>query len=283
MNTITKAKEMRKAALEEKTRGRSIGFVPTMGFLHEGHLSLVRESVRRADVTVVSIYVNPAQFGPQEDFQQYPRDIQRDVELLKNEMVDYLFLPDNQEIYPEGYKTYVEVHDLQDKLCGRSRPGHFRGVCTVVLKLFSIVSPDRAFFGQKDAQQAIILKRMAQDLNLGVTIEVMPIVREEAGLALSSRNAYLNQKERNAARVLSASLEQARVMVENGESDADQIIERMKKMIGREPLAQIDYVEIVDMENLDPVQKIENKALAALAVFIGKVRLIDNTILQVKE
>ncbi len=283
MNTITKAKEMRKAALEEKTRGRSIGFVPTMGFLHEGHLSLVRESVRRADVTVVSIYVNPAQFGPQEDFQQYPRDIQRDVELLKNEMVDYLFLPDNQEIYPEGYKTYVEVHDLQDKLCGRSRPGHFRGVCTVVLKLFSIVSPDRAFFGQKDAQQAIILKRMTQDLNLGVTIEVMPIVREEAGLALSSRNAYLNQKERNAARVLSASLEQARVMVENGESDADQIIERMKKMIGREPLAQIDYVEIVDMENLDPVQKIENKALAALAVFIGKVRLIDNTILQVKE
>jgi pantoate--beta-alanine ligase len=243
----------------------------------------VRESVRRADVTVVSVYVNPTQFGPQEDFKQYPRDIDRDTELVRSEGVNYLFLPDNQEVYPDAYKTYVEVHDLQDKLCGRSRPGHFRGVCTVVLKLFSIVDPDMAFFGQKDAQQAIILQRMTQDLDLGVKIEVMPIVREEDGLALSSRNAYLNKKERNAARVLSASLEEARVMVENGERDAGQIIERMKEMIGREPLAQIDYVEIVDTENLDPVQKIEKKALAALAVFIGKVRLIDNTILQVKE
>ncbi|MGD2295800.1 MAG: pantoate--beta-alanine ligase [Candidatus Aminicenantes bacterium] len=283
MRTIAKAKEMHKAVLEEKSRGRSIGFVPTMGFLHEGHLSLVRESVRRADVTVVSVYVNPTQFGPQEDFKQYPRDIDRDTELVRSEGVNYLFLPDNQEVYPDAYKTYVEVHDLQDKLCGRSRPGHFRGVCTVVLKLFSIVDPDMAFFGQKDAQQAIILQRMTQDLDLGVKIEVMPIVREEDGLALSSRNAYLNKKERNAARVLSASLEEARVMVENGERDAGQIIERMKEMIGREPLAQIDYVEIVDTENLDPVQKIEKKALAALAVFIGKVRLIDNTILQVKE
>ena len=269
--------------MEEKSHGRSVGFVPTMGFLHEGHLSLVRESVRRADVTVVSIYVNPTQFEPKEDFKQYPRDIHRDTELLKAEGVDYLFLPDNQEIYPEGYKTYVEVHDLQDKLCGRSRSGHFRGVCTVVLKLFNTVNPDMAFFGQKDAQQAIILKRMAQDLNLGVKIEVVPIVREEDGLALSSRNSYLDQEERRAALVLSKSLEEARVMIQNGERDSGQIIDRMKEMIGREPLAKIDYVEIVDMENLDPVQKIENKALAALAVFIGKVRLIDNAILQVKE
>ena len=283
MRTIAKAEKMRKAVLEERSRGRSIGFVPTMGFLHEGHFSLVRESVRRADVTVVSIYVNPTQFGPQEDFKQYPRDIHRDAELLKNEIVDYLFLPDDQEIYPEGYKTYVEVHDLQHKLCGRSRPGHFRGVCTVVLKLFNIVNPDIAFFGQKDVQQAVILKRMTQDLDLGVEIKVMPIVREEDGLALSSRNAYLNQLERNAARVLSSSLEEARVLVQNGERDPERIIERMKEMIGREPLAQIDYVEIVDIENLDPVLKIENKALAAVAVFIGKVRLIDNTILQVKE
>lgn len=269
--------------MEEKSHGRSIGFVPTMGFLHEGHLSLVRESVRRADVTVVSIYVNPTQFEPKEDFKQYPRDIHRDTELLKNEGVDYLFLPDNQEIYPEGYKTYVEVHDLQDKLCGRSRPGHFRGVCTVVLKLFNTVNPDMAFFGQKDAQQAIILKRMAQDLNLGVKIEVVPIVREEDGLALSSRNSCLDQEEKRAALVLSKSLDEARVMVQNGERDSGQIVDRMKEMIGREPLVKIDYVEIVDMENLDPVQKIENKALAALAVFVGKVRLIDNAILQVKE
>jgi len=283
MKTITRAEEMHEAVLEEKSQGRSIGFVPTMGFLHEGHLSLVRESVRRADVTVVSIYVNPTQFEPKEDFKQYPRDIHRDTELLKAEGVDYLFLPDNQEIYPEGYKTYVEVHDLQDKLCGRSRPGHFRGVCTVVLKLFNTVNPDMAFFGQKDAQQAIILKRMAQDLNLGVKIEVVPIVREEDGLALSSRNSYLDQEERRAALVLSKSLEEARVMVQNGERDSGQIIDRMKEMIGREPLAKIDYVEIVDMENLDPVQKIENKALAALVVFVGKVRLIDNAILQVKE
>ena len=283
MKTITRTEEMHEAVLEEKSHGRSVGFVPTMGFLHEGHLSLVRESVRRADVTVVSIYVNPTQFEPKEDFKQYPRDIHRDTELLKAEGVNYLFLPDNQEIYPEGYKTYVEVHDLQDKLCGRSRPGHFRGVCTVVLKLFNTVNPDMAFFGQKDAQQAIILKRMAQDLNLGVKIEVVPIVREEDGLALSSRNSYLDQEERRAALVLSKSLEEARVMIQNGERDSGQIIDRMKEMIGREPLAKIDYVEIVDMENLDPVQKIENKALAALAVFIGKVRLIDNAILQVKE
>ncbi|TEU04478.1 MAG: pantoate--beta-alanine ligase [Candidatus Aminicenantes bacterium] len=283
MKTITRTEEMHEAVLEEKSHGRSVGFVPTMGFLHEGHLSLVRESVRRADVTVVSIYVNPTQFGPKEDFKQYPRDIHRDTELLKAEGVDYLFLPDNKEIYPEGYKTYVEVHDLQDKLCGRSRPGHFRGVCTVALKLFNTVNPDMAFFGQKDAQQTIILKRMVQDLNLGVKIEVVPIVREEDGLALSSRNTYLNQKERSTALVLSASLEEARMMVKNGERDSGQIVDRMKEMIGREPLAKIDYVEIVDMENLDPVQKIENEAMAALAVFVGEVRLIDNTILQVKE
>lgn len=283
MRIITKAKEMHDAVREEKSRGKSIGFVPTMGFLHEGHLSLVRESVRQADVTVVSIYVNPAQFGPKEDFREYPRDIKRDTEILEAEGVDYIFSPDNEEIYPEGYKTYVEVHELQDTLCGRSRPGHFRGVCTIVLKLFNIIEPDFAYFGQKDAQQAIILKRMIQDLNLEVEIEVLPIVREEDGLALSSRNTYLDQEERKAARVLSKSLEEAREMVKNGEQDSGKIISRMKEMITQEPRAKIDYVEIVDMENLNPVAKIENKALAALAVFIGKVKLIDNTILKVKE
>lgn len=283
MRIITKAKEMHDAVREEKSCGKSIGFVPTMGFLHEGHLSLVRESVRQADVTVASIYVNPAQFGPKEDFREYPRDIKRDTEILEAEGVDYIFSPDNEEIYPEGYKTYVEVHELQDTLCGRSRPGHFRGVCTVVLKLFNIIEPDFAYFGQKDAQQAIILKRMVQDLNLEVEIEVLPIVREGDGLALSSRNTYLDQEERKAARVLSKTLEEAREMVKNGEQDSGKVISRMKEMITQEPRAKIDYVEIVDMENLNPVAKIENEALAALAVFIGEVRLIDNTILKVKE
>jgi pantoate--beta-alanine ligase len=283
MRIITKAKEMHDAVREEKSLGKSIGFVPTMGFLHEGHLSLVRESVQEADVTVVSIYVNPAQFGPKEDLEEYPRDINRDTEILEAEGVDYIFSPDNEEIYPEGYKTYVEVHDLQDTLCGRSRPGHFRGVCTVVLKLFNIVKPDFAYFGQKDAQQAIILKRMVQDLNLEVELEVLPIVREEDGLALSSRNIYLDQEERKAARVLSQSLEEAREMVKNGEQDSGKVISRMKEMITQEPRTKIDYVRIVDLENLNPVAKIENEVLAALAVFIGKVRLIDNTILKVKE
>jgi len=283
MRIVTKAKEMHDAVRQEKSRGKRIGLVPTMGFLHEGHLSLVRESVQRADVTVVSIYVNPAQFGPKEDFREYPRDIRRDTEILEAEGVDFVFSPDDEEIYPKGYKTYVEVYDLQDKLCGRSRPGHFRGVCTVVLKLFNVIAPDFAYFGQKDAQQAIILKRMVQDLNLGVKIEVLPIVREEDGLALSSRNTYLDKEERKAARVLSLSLEKAREMVKNGERDSGQIISQMKEMITQEPRAKIDYVEIVDMESLNPVTKIENESLAALAVFIGKVRLIDNMILKVKE
>jgi len=283
MRIVTKAKEMHDAVRQEKSRGKRIGLVPTMGFLHEGHLSLVRESVQRADVTVVSIYVNPAQFGPKEDFREYPRDIRRDTEILEAEGVDFVFSPDDEEIYPKGYKTYVEVYDLQDKLCGRSRPGHFRGVCTVVLKLFNVIAPDFAYFGQKDAQQAIILKRMVQDLNLGVKIEVLPIVREEDGLALSSRNTYLDKEERKAARVLSQSLEKAREMVKNGERDSGQIISQMKEMITQEPRAKIDYVEIVDMESLNPVTKIENESLAALAVFIGKVRLIDNMILKVKE
>ncbi len=283
MKTISKAAEMQDAVNREKSRGKTVGFVPTMGFLHEGHMSLVRESLKKADVTVVSIFVNPTQFGPKEDFKDYPRNINRDTEILKKEGVDYLFFPGNEEIYPDRYKTYVEVHDLQDKLCGRSRPSHFRGVCTVVLKLFNIIGPDFVYFGQKDAQQAVILKKMAEDLNLKVKVEALPIVREEDGLALSSRNTYLSQEERRAALVLSRSLDEARQMVENGESDADLIKNRMREMIGQEPLARIDYVEIVDMEDLDPVSTIEKKALAALAVFVGKVRLIDNTILRVKE
>jgi len=247
--------------------------------IHEGHLSLVRQSLQKADVTVVSIFVNPAQFGQREDFKEYPRDLNRDSEVLEKEGIDYLFVPEADEIYPQGYKTYIEVHDLQDKLCGRSRPGHFRGVCTVVLKLFNIVNPDVSFFGQKDYQQAIILKRMVKDLRLEVKIEALPIIREEDGLALSSRNKYLTQEERKAALVLSKSLKEAQSMIEKGQRVSAAIIKGMKEIIGREPLVKIDYVEIVDMDNLDPVARIEKKALAAVAVFIGKVRLIDNTIL----
>ena len=283
MRTISKAVEMQDVVNREKSRGKTIGFVPTMGFLHQGHLSLVRESLKKADVTVVSIFVNPTQFGPKEDFKDYPRDIHRDTEILEKEGVDYLFFPGDEEMYPKGYKTYVEVHDLQDKLCGRSRPGHFCGVCTVVLKLFNIVEPDFVYFGQKDAQQAVILKRMAEDLNLKVKVEALPIVREEDGLALSSRNTYLSQEEKRAALVLSKSLDEARQMVENGEQDAGRIMNRMREMIDREPLARIDYLEIVDMDDIDSVIRIEKEALAALAVFVGKVRLIDNAILRVKE
>jgi pantoate--beta-alanine ligase len=283
MKVIKKTDELRRRVSGAKSRGMSIGLVPTMGYLHEGHLSLVRQSLQKADVTVVSIFVNPAQFGPREDFKEYPRDLNRDSEILEREGVDYLFVPEAGEMYPPGYKTYVEVHDLQDKLCGRFRPGHFRGVCTVVLKLFNIINPDISFFGQKDAQQAIILKRMVKELNLNVNIEVSPIIREEDGLALSSRNKYLTQEERKAALVLSKSLEEAQSMMEKGQRDSAAIIRRMKEIIGREPLARVEYLGIVEMDELKPITKIEKEALAALAVFIGKVRLIDNTILRPKE
>jgi pantoate--beta-alanine ligase len=283
MKVIKKTDELRRRVSGAKSRGMSIGLVPTMGYLHEGHLSLVRQSLQKADVTVVSIFVNPAQFGPREDFKEYPRDLNRDSEILEREGVDYLFVPEAGEMYPPGYKTYVEVHDLQDKLCGRFRPGHFRGVCTVVLKLFNIINPDISFFGQKDAQQAIILKRMVKELNLNVNIEVSPIIREEDGLALSSRNKYLTQEERKAALVLSKSLEEAQSMMEKGQRDSAAIIRRMKEIIGREPLARIEYLGIVEMDELKPITKIEKEALAALAVFIGRVRLIDNTILRPKE
>ena len=283
MKVIKKIQEMRQEVSGIKSQGTSIGFVPTMGYLHEGHLSLVRESLRKADVTVVSIFVNPTQFGSSEDFKEYPRDLDRDSEVLEREEIDYLFVPEADEIYPQGYKTFVEVHDLQDKLCGRSRPGHFRGVCTVVLKLFNIINPDISFFGQKDYQQAVILKRMVKELNLEVKIEILPIIRELDGLALSSRNKYLTQEERKVALVLSKSLGEAKSMVERGKRDSATIIREMKEMIGRESLAKIDYVEIVDTDNLDPVARIEKESLAAVAVFIGKVRLIDNIILSTEE
>jgi len=282
MKIIKTIPEMKAAISGHKSAGRTIGLVPTMGFLHEGHLSLVRAARKKADVTVVSIFVNPAQFGPKEDLKTYPRDLNRDSVMLEKEGVDYVFHPEAGEMYPQGYKTYVEVPDLQVKLCGRSRPGHFRGVCTVVLKLIQIVEPDFAFFGQKDALQAIILRKMAQDLNLDVQVEIMPIVREADGLAMSSRNTYLSPEERAAALVLSRSLEAAKSEIEHGERREEVILDGMKAMIGQEPLARIDYVEAVDMEDLDPVKKIVKGTLIALAVFIGPTRLIDNMIVRLE-
>lgn len=264
-----------------KAAVKTVGFVPTMGYLHEGHLSLVRKSVRTADCTVVSIFVNPIQFGPQEDFEEYPRDPQHDYGLLEKEGVDVVFVPKTAEVYPEGYKTYVEVHDLQDRLCGKSRPGHFRGVCTIVLKLLNMVRPDVVFFGQKDAQQAVIIRRMVKDLDLDVSVEVLPIIRDGDGLALSSRNAYLTEEQRRQALALSRSLKEARKLIEEGERRASSVIQRMRDIIQEEPEARIDYVEVVDLENLDPLETIIGEALIAVAVFIGRVRLIDNTVIKI--
>jgi len=279
MTIVTSIEEMQAASKKEKAAGRTIGLVPTMGFLHEGHLSLVRAARKKADVAVVSIFVNPTQFGPREDFLTYPRDFERDAGMLEKEGVDYIFHPEAAEMYPEGYKTYVEVRDLEDKLCGKSRPGHFRGVCTVVHKLFQIVGPDWAFFGQKDAQQAIILQKMAGDLNLAVKIEVAPIVREPDGLAMSSRNTYLNPDERKAALVLSQSLREAEQAVRGGERRAEAVLGRIRETVGQQPLARIDYAEAVNTEDLSPVTEIVRGTLIALAVYIGKTRLIDNIVI----
>lgn len=278
MKIIATVEEMGRAVREERRRGRSISLVPTMGFLHEGHLSLVRLSRAAADITVVSLFVNPTQFGPKEDLNTYPRDFERDAAMLRAEGADYLFAPAAEDMYASEHRTFVEVRDLQDKLCGRSRPGHFRGVCTIVLKLFNLVQPDCAVFGQKDAQQALILKRMTADLNVPVRMIVGPIVREADGLALSSRNIYLNPEERRAARVLSLSLAEARALIEAGERDAGRVLSRMRALIEAEPAARIDYVAAVRPENLEPVSALENGTLIALAVWIGRTRLIDNLI-----
>jgi len=273
---ITSVWAMKSAASRLRAEGRTIGLVPTMGFLHEGHLSLVRASKRAADVTVVSVFVNPAQFGPREDLKTYPRDLKRDARLLRAEGADILFHPRAEELYPPGYRTHIEVHGLQNRLCGASRPIHFRGVCTIVLKLFHIVRPDRAFFGQKDAQQAVIVRRMAGDLDLDVRIEVRPIVREPDGLALSSRNAYLSPAERRAALVLTRGLEEAKIMVGRGEKRSAAVLARIRRRVAAEPLARLDYAAVVDPEDLEPLSVIDGRALIALAVFIGRTRLIDN-------
>lgn len=276
MEIVSTIKELKERIGRWKKQGLKIGFVPTMGYLHEGHLSLIRESRKHSEITVVSIFVNPKQFGPNEDYQQYPRDWQRDRQMLEKEGIDLLFYPTVEEMYPDGYRTYVEVKELQDRLCGRTRSGHFRGVCTVVLKLFNLIQPDEAYFGWKDAQQVIILKKMVEDLNLPVKIIPCPIVRDIDGLALSSRNTYLKAEERIAALILKKSLDLAEKLITSGEKDAEKIKKKMVELILSEPLARIDYVEIVDLKNLESLDKLDGEALIALAVYIGRTRLIDN-------
>ncbi len=270
-----------KAACRQVTRsGKKLGLVPTMGALHEGHLSLVRASKSRCEVTVVSIFVNPLQFGPSEDFARYPRTPELDAALLESVGVDLLFVPGVEEMYPGGEKTYVVVEDISDRLDGVSRPGHFRGVATVVAKLFGIVRPDYALFGQKDAAQVAVLRRMVIDLNLDVELVVCPIVREKDGLAMSSRNAYLRAEQRQQALVLYRSLMYVKAAVDSGERDTGRLIEMGKQMIAGEPGARLDYFAIVDPDTLDPLTEVAHGALVAVAAYIGSTRLIDNILLK---
>ena len=267
-------------AREVQRANRTIGFVPTMGALHEGHLSLMREARAQCDTLVVSIFVNPTQFGPAEDFTKYPRDLERDAALLAGEQVDYLFAPTASDIYPPEFSTYVTVEGLSEQLEGASRQGHFRGVATVVAILLNIVRPDVAFFGQKDAQQAAVLKRMVRDLAFDTKVVVLPIVREESGLALSSRNAYLTDEQKRAATVLHRGLSLASQAYSDGERDAHRLIEIVSSTIAAEPLARVDYVSLNDAETFQPLAQIaERPALLSVAAYMGKTRLIDNMVL----
>jgi len=266
-----------------KKEDKSIGFVPTMGCLHEGHLSLIRKACKDTDWVVASIFVNPIQFGPKEDFKKYPRDFKRDIELCRINGVDGVFMPQTKSIYEKGFSSFVNVENITDRLCGESRPGHFRGVTTVVTKLFNIVQPDIAYFGQKDAQQAIVIKKMVEELSMPVKIEVAPIVREKDGLAMSSRNAYLTKNERKKALTLYRSLQMAKTLFKKGERDSRAIIHAMRQLIHAEPGIKIEYISIVDTQELSFVRRISGEVLVAVAVWIGKTRLIDNAILETRK
>lgn len=273
--------ETRAFVRQARARGQVIGLVPTMGYLHEGHLELMRRAKNQCDIVIISIFVNPTQFGPNEDFARYPRDLERDAEMAGSVGVSAIFNPPVEEMYPPGYCTYVDVERITDKMCGVSRPGHFRGVATVVTKLFNIVQPDYAYFGQKDAQQALVLKRMTGDLNLNLEVVIVPTVREQDGLAMSSRNLYLEPDQRRAALVLSRGLEQARQAVRKGERNPAKIRQLVIDMIQAEPLAALDYAELYSYPDLEPLESMEGLTLLALAVKIGRTRLIDNAILEV--
>ena len=270
--------QVREAVKAWKKEGKSVGFVPTMGYLHEGHKSLIDAARRENDKVVVSIFVNPMQFGPAEDLDSYPRDLNRDAKLCEDAGVDIIFHPEPEEMYADGFCSYVDMNGLTTELCGKTRPIHFRGVQTVVLKLFHIVTPDRAYFGQKDAQQLAVIKRMVKDLNVDTEIIGCPIIREEDGLAKSSRNICLTPEERKAAVVLSKAVKLGQDMIADGERDAAKIVGEMKKLISAEPLATIDYVEMVNMDTMQSIEKAEGHVLCAMAVKFGKARLIDNFI-----
>lgn len=276
METISKINEARNIINKWKRQGLSIGFVPTMGCLHQGHLSLIEQARQENDKVIVSIFVNPLQFGPNEDFSRYPRSLDKDLEGCKNFGADLVFTPSLNELLPEKNLIYVDVDLLGNNLCGSSRPGHFRGVCTIVAKLFNILTPDRSYFGQKDAQQLAIITRMVKDLNFNTKIVPCPIVREADGLAMSSRNVYLTKEERKAATIISRSLTAAKSLLEQGERDSLNIKSFIIDSIKSEPLSNIDYVEIVDHESLQYVDNIEKPILIAIAVYFGKTRLIDN-------
>lgn len=274
---------MRAISLKARARGKKIAFVPTMGYLHDGHLSLVRLARKYGDLVVASIFVNPAQFGPNEDLARYPRDFKGDLKKLGSAGADYLFFPSPEEIYPPGYQTYIEVQGLSRGLCGNFRPGHFRGVATVVAKLFNIVLPDVAVFGEKDYQQLRVIQQMAKDLNFPVRVIGGKTVREKDGLAMSSRNVYLSEEERRKALALSRALFMAQEMVEQGENDAQRLIESARELIGADPEAKIEYLEVRDAETLEPVAKIDRPCRMILAVWQGKTRLIDNVRLNPKK
>ena len=279
MQLIETIAEMKSACRAVTRAGKLLGLVPTMGALHEGHLSLVRASKSQCDVTAVSIFVNPLQFGPTEDLDKYPRTLERDTALLRELGVDFVFVPQVAEMYRPDAKTYVDVGDLSSKLDGGSRPGHFRGVSTVVCKLFEIVRPDRAFFGQKDAAQVALLRRMVRDLDMDVQIVVCPIVREPDGLAMSSRNGYLNPEQRKQALILSRSLQQVKEAVDAGERDAARLAKIGKRAIASEPAARLDYFAIVDPDSLELVDSVSKGTLVAVAAWVGTTRLIDNILL----
>jgi len=280
MEVIKEISVMQKIAEELRREGFIIGFVPTMGYLHEGHLALVKMAKDKADKVVVSVFVNPLQFGPKEDYEIYPRDLERDLNLLKPLGVDYLFSPSVEEMYPRGFQTFVEVTELTKGLCGAFRPGHFRGVTTVVLKLFNIVKPHFAVFGQKDYQQFKVIERMVRDLDLDIQILAHPTVRDHDGLALSSRNSYLSEEERRSAISIYQALKYAERLVFGGERDPHRLRALIKEYIEKFPHNRVQYIEIVDPETLEPVEKIEKDVLIALAVFVGKTRLIDNRLIR---
>jgi len=272
---------MQRICEDLRSAGETIGLVPTMGAFHEGHLSLMRAACKSCSRVVVSLFVNPAQFGPGEDLEKYPRTFQQDSTLAEQIGVDFMFAPSDKSMYPSGYATYVNVERLTEVLCGAARPTHFRGVTTIVAKLFSVVRPHKAFFGQKDAQQTLVIRRMVEDLNMDIEIVELPIVREPDGLAMSSRNQYLTREERKEAVILHKSLEEARRLIENGERNADRIVGVMRQIVETAPHAQIDYIAAIDSSTLDNLNEIAGEVLIALAVRIGSARLIDNIKLKV--